>query len=73
MVDDRAMNAYLSGYVAALRRRHRPHEVPTNPFADQPAQSASWLDGFKDATEEFGSAPVRHSTASPASGIERQS
>jgi hypothetical protein len=63
MVDDKAMNAYLSGYIAALRNRHRPQDLPANPFADQPAQSASWLDGFKDATDEFGGAPTRHSAS----------
>lgn len=65
MVDDLAMNAYLSGYIAALRNRHRPgsNELPENPY-DNPAQRVGWLDGFKDATEEFGGAPTRHSATS---------
>lgn len=65
MIDDLAMNAYLTGYIAALRNRHRqsdPAELPENPYADNPAQRAGWLDGYKDATEEFGGAPTRQST-----------
>jgi ribosome modulation factor len=64
MIDDLAMNAYLSGYIAALRNRHRPADaaLPENPYVDNPAQRASWLEGYKDATEEFGSAPTRQST-----------
>lgn len=64
MVNDLAMNAYLSGYVAALRSRHRPGDsVPENPYIDNPAQRDGWLDGYKDATEEFGSVPTREMPA----------
>ena len=60
MMDDLAMNAYLRGYIAALRNRHLPNPVqaPENPYVD-PSQRAGWLEGFRDAVEEF-SDPARH-------------
>lgn len=68
MVNDLAMNAYLSGYIAALRSRHRPGEsLPDNPYTNDPAQRDGWLDGYKDATEEFGGVPTRQ-TVAPAQG-----
>jgi hypothetical protein len=73
MVDDQAMNAYLSGYVAALRSRHRPVDapLPENPYSENAAQRAGWLDGFKDATEEFGGAPTRQTISPGRSEIAR--
>jgi truncated hemoglobin YjbI len=68
MVNDLAMNAYLSGYIAALRSRHRPGvSQAENPFNSDPAQRDGWLDGFKDATDEFGGVPTRQSIV-PAQG-----
>ena len=60
-MDDLSMNAYLLGYIAALRTRHRPEEAaPENPCTD-PAQQAGWLEGYQDAIDEFGGSPTRHS------------
>ena len=69
MIDDLAMNAYLRGYIAALRSRHRPDtdKMPENPYQD-PAQRAGWLDGYRDAHDEFGGAPTRQSVQSNARG-----
>jgi ribosome modulation factor len=62
MIDDLAMNAYLRGYIAALRNRHRPDALhaPENPYVD-PGQRAGWLEGFRDALEEFHPQPKRQS------------
>jgi len=64
MIDDLAMNAYLRGYIAALRSRHRPDALhaPENPYAD-PAQRAGWLEGFRDAAEEFSGEPKQRQSA----------
>jgi len=68
-MDDLAMNAYLLGYIAALRTRHRPEEAaPDNPCTD-PAQHAGWLEGYQDAINEFGGAPTRHSLPTTQSNL----
>ncbi|MET0498298.1 MAG: hypothetical protein ABW106_08535 [Steroidobacteraceae bacterium] len=68
-MDDLAMNAYLLGYIAALRTRHRPDEAaPENPCSD-PAQHAGWFEGYQDAIDEFGGLPTRQSLSTIQSNV----
>ena len=68
-MDDLAMNAYLLGYIAALRTRHRPDDAaPENPCVD-PAQHAGWLEGYQDALDEFGGLPTRQSPTTIQSNL----